>query len=186
MNKQLSKLIILPACLLMLGLLSCNSRKEKINKQLNELYASVIDIPASDMDTLVIDSAYLSSKAKYQFLAYVDSSQCTPCYAGHHQEWETVLARAWKLEPSITLTIIVESDSITEEVKNRFFAADFNRSIFIDRKGMFRKKNPSFPESNIMHVMLLDKDNHVVLVGDPVRNKEIEQLLHHMLEEKKK
>ena len=138
------------------------------------------------MDTLVIDSAYLSSKAKYQFLAYVDSSQCTPCYAGHHQEWETVLARAWKLEPSITLTIIVESDSISEEVKNRFFAADFNRSIFIDRKGMFRKKNPSFPESNIMHVMLLDKDNHVVLVGDPVRNNEIEQLLHHMLEEKKK
>ena len=118
MNKQLSKLIILPACLLMLGLLSCNNRKEKINKQLNELYASVIDIPTSDMDTLVIDSAYLSSKAKYQFLAYVDSSQCTPCYAGHHQEWETVLARAWKLEPSITLTIIVESDSISEEVKN--------------------------------------------------------------------
>ena len=186
MNKQLSRLFILPACLLMLGLLSCNNRKEKINKQLNELYASIIDIPSSDMDTLVIDSAYLSSKAKYQFLAYVDSSQCTPCYAGHHQEWSSVLARAWELEPSITLTIIVESDSISEEVKNRFFAADFNRSIFIDRKGMFREKNPTFPESNIMHVMLLDQNNHVVLVGDPVSNDNIESLLYDMLKKNKK
>ncbi|MBR5989128.1 MAG: hypothetical protein IK003_06365 [Prevotella sp.] len=186
MKRKLSKLFILSICLLMQSLLSCNSRKEKINKQLNELYSSVINIPYSDLDTLVVDTAFLTSKAKYQYLAYVDSSQCTPCYAGHHQEWETILARARKLESSITLTIIIESDSLSEEVKYGFKAADFCRSIFIDRKGVFRKKNPSIPESNIMHVMLLDQDNHVVLVGDPVRNDNIEQLLHNMLEKNKK
>lgn len=186
MNRELSTLIILPTCLLMLCLLSCNSRKERINKQLNELYSSAINIPYSELDTLVVDSVFLSSKAKYQYLAYVDSSQCTPCYAGHHLEWETILARASKLEPSISLTIIVESDTISEEVRSRFLAADFNRSIFIDRKGMFREKNPTFPESNIMHVMLLDQNNHVVLVGDPVSNDNIESLLYDMLKKNKK
>lgn len=69
------------------------------------------------------------------------------------------------------------------DVKEKFMASDFGKTIFIDKTGVFRKRNPVFPESNIMHVLLLDKNNHVVLVGNPLNNEKIEELLYAKLRE---
>ena len=36
-------------------------------------------------------------------------------------------------------------------------------------------------ESGIMHVLLLDKDGRVILVGNPLSNKKVEELLYSKL-----
>lgn len=173
--------IVILLCLVIIGFSSCNSRKDRINKQLIELYSNTIVIPFSDMDTLIVDTTYLSNSINYQLLVYIDSSECTLCFASHHQEWEFVLMESRKYEPNLTLTIIIDSKSVSEEIKEKFLRSDFPKSVFIDKKGTFRKKNPVFPESAIMHVLLLDKNNKVILVGNPLNNKKIEELLYSKL-----
>lgn len=177
------RLIVIWLCLAGLVFASCDSRKVKIKKQIDELYSNVLDIPYCDMDTLLIDPLIFSNDAKYNLLVYVDSSECTPCYASHHQEWEYTLNECKKYNPSITLTIIIESSIITDEIKEIFLRSNFPKSIFIDKTGIFRKKNPTFPNANNMHVLLLDKDNKVLLVGNPLNNKKIEELLYKKLRE---
>ena len=175
------KKIVILLCLIVIAFLSCNRHTDRINKQLNELYSNTIVIPFSDMDTLIVDTTNLSNSINYQFLVYIDSSECTPCFASHHQEWEFVLMESRKYEPNLTLTIIIDSKSVSEDIKEKFLRSDFPKSIFIDKKGTFRKMNPVFPESSIMHVLLLDKNNKVKLVGDPLNNKKIEELLYSKL-----
>lgn len=177
------RLIVIWLCLTVLVFASCDSRKVRIKKQIDELYSNVLDIPYCDMDTLVLDSLILPNVAKYNLLVYVDSSECTPCYASHNQEWEYTLNECKKYNPSITLTIIIESNIITEEVKDKFLRSIFPKSIFVDKTGIFRKKNPVLPNANNMHVLLLDKDHKVLLVGNPLNNKKIEELLYKKLRE---
>lgn len=176
-SKQL-KIGILLICLVSFSFSSCDRRKKEINEQVNKLYSSIIDVPYSDMEALVVDTAHLPPKADYQILVYVDSTECTPCYASHHGEWEGILKESRKYAPSITLSIIIESKDISMDVRQKFMELDFDKTILIDKTGVFRKNNPVFPKSNIMHVLLLDKSNKVVLVGNPLNNEKIEELLY--------
>lgn len=180
-SKHLKRILFI-LCLIILYS-SCDNRKERINKQINDLYSKIISIPYSEMDTLTMDTTCIPLESRYQLLVYVDSTECTPCYVSHYLDWELILKECKKHEPSITLTIIIEGDNITDEVREKFLVSDFSKSIFIDKTGAFRKKNPAFPDSNIMHVLLLDKDNKVTLVGNPLSNKRIEELLYNKLRE---
>lgn len=158
--------------------LSCSGYRKEIDKQVSILYSSQIDIPASEMDTLVYDSAYMHKKPNYQILVYVDSLQCTSCYASHIFEWEEILraCRDYYMQ-SISMTFIIEGN-ISEEEKELFLASSFNKTIFLDKKGIFRKTNISFPKSEILHVLLLDEKGSVLLVGNPLYNKKIEDMLY--------
>lgn len=174
---------LLLICMSFIFFTACNSRKERINEQVSILYSNKIDIPTLEMETIVRDSTYLRKKPNFRLLVYLDSTECTPCYASHHQEWEYILNECRKYEPSIALSIIIDSKNVSDNIKRKFVESTVKKSIYIDANGAFRKINPVFPESNIMHVILLDKDNKVVLVGNPLNNKKIEELLYQKLRE---
>ena len=82
---------LLLICMSFIFFTACNSRKERINEQVSILYSNKIDIPTLEMETIVCDSTYLHKKPNFRLLVYLDSTECTPCYASHHQEWEFIL-----------------------------------------------------------------------------------------------
>lgn len=172
---------LLLICMSFIFFTACNSRKERINEQVSILYSNKIDIPTLEMETIVCDSTYLHKKPNFRLLVYLDSTECTPCYASHYQEWEFILKECRRYEPSISLTVIIETKNLSEDVKGKFMVSNFARTIFIDKEGAFRKRNPFFPESEIMHVLLLDDGGRVILVGNPLNNKKIEKLLYSKL-----
>ncbi|MBP3788502.1 MAG: hypothetical protein J6I52_02670 [Prevotella sp.] len=172
---------LLLICMSFIFFTACNSRKERIDEQVSILYSNRINVPSSEMETIVYDSTYSHQNSNFRLLVYLDSTECTPCYASHHQEWEYILKECRKIEPSISLTIIIETKNLSEDVKGKFFASNFGRTIFIDKEGAFRRRNPFFPESEIMHVLLLDNGGRVLLVGNPLNNKKIEEMLYSKL-----
>lgn len=181
-KKQLvPKAVLFLICLSIFSYPSCDSRRNEIEKQVSLLYSSIIEIPYSEMDTLVLDTEYMHKKDKYQFLVFVDSTQCTPCYASHHQDWKYILKECKKHYQPVSLSVIIESKSISDEIREIFLSSSIGESIFLDTNAVFRKHNPFFPESDLMHVLLLDKDGSVVFVGNPLRSKEIEELLYKKL-----
>ena len=167
--------------LFLLLVTSCGNRRDEIGKQLKELYTNTIYIPSSELDTIACDSSYMYLDPNYQILVYIDSMECTPCYASRYQEWEYILKECRKYNPSISLTIIIETKNLSENVREKFLISSFSKTVLMDKEGAFRKRNPFFPESEIMHVFLLDKGGRVILVGNPLNNKKIEELLYSKL-----
>ena len=54
-----------------------------------------------------------------------------------------------------------------------FFLTDY----CIDDKNIFSKINPCIPSEEQFHVFLLDKDNRIILVGNPLKSNKIHNLL---------
>lgn len=83
---------LLLICMSIIIFTACNSRKERIEKQINILYSNKIDLPFSKMEAIVYDSMYLHKKPNYRVLVYLDSTECTSCYVSHYHEWESLVS----------------------------------------------------------------------------------------------
>ena len=185
-NMRISYLASVGLRLLLIGWVivtfsACNSRKKAIAEQIGVLYSNPINIPYTDMDTLIVDSVCLPHKARYKIFIYVDSTECSACYASHYMDWEPIVKECRKNARSVALIVIIENKNLSTHIREKFLMANFRNSIFIDKDGAFRKNNLKFPSSTIMHVLLLDSSNKVLLVGNPLNNKNIEELLYSKL-----
>ncbi|MFI3306556.1 MAG: hypothetical protein R3Y68_08625 [Rikenellaceae bacterium] len=60
----------------------------------------------------------------------------------------------------------------------------FDYPIIIDSIGEFERLNPHLPKNKAMHTFLLDENNNVVLVGNPLNNPKIEKMFKEIVEEK--
>lgn len=56
--------------------------------------------------------------------------------------------------------------------------------ILIDKNGDFERLNPHLPKNKAMYTFLLDENNNVILVGNPLYNKEIEKIFYKITQEK--
>ena len=56
--------------------------------------------------------------------------------------------------------------------------------IYVDTAGIFIRENPHIPREAVYHTFLLDKDNRVVLVGNPSRSEKIKEMFWQIVEEK--
>ena len=91
--------------------------------------------------------------------------------------WEYLLEYAEKFDNRLKFYFIFspkknDEYSVQLQLKNTYF----NYPIILDTKGEFAKLNPHLPENKAMHTFLLDKDNNVILVGNPLLNSKIEKL----------
>lgn len=56
--------------------------------------------------------------------------------------------------------------------------------FIIDINNEFEQLNPHLPKNKAMHTFLLDENNNVVLVGNPLHNPKIEKMFKEIVEEK--
>ena len=55
-------------------------------------------------------------------------------------------------------------------------AAQLDYPVFLDSGGLFLKRNPRIPSGEMYHTFLLDRQNRVVLVGNPIGNERLWEL----------
>jgi len=53
--------------------------------------------------------------------------------------------------------------------------------VFVDSCYAFTRINPFIPHNTIMHTFLLNQNDSIVLVGNPLRNKKIEELVQKII-----
>ena len=53
--------------------------------------------------------------------------------------------------------------------------------IYLDSANVFARQNQHVPNDVLFHTFLLDEDLNVVIVGDPVRNEEINKIFWNIL-----
>ena len=59
-----------------------------------------------------------------------------------------------------------------------------NYPIILDTLGQFAKLNPHLPKNKALHTFLLDENNNVILVGNPLHNKKIKEMFYRIVEDR--
>jgi hypothetical protein len=155
----------------------CSSCKQ--NKQKNDARRIVAEwtgkkirfpdgLPCTSMgkDTACIDL----HNDHYKIFLYVDSLGCTSCRL-KLAEWKKLMADADSIfEKRIEFIFFFQPKKKDEkELQYIFKQNGFRHPVFIDKQNEINKLN-NFPSQTEYQCFLLDKDNKVLIVGNPSYN----------------
>ena len=175
-------------CLFLINLVlicSCNS-ENKLKQDLAQLQSRKISISLDKMqhqingrDTFMTD--FTDSQLK--LVVYSDSSACSSCIINKMYLWDSFIKYAEKYKCRLKFYFIFSPKQADLEIVMRDLKANsFDYPIFIDSEGIFAKETPHLPKNSQLHTFLLDKNNKIILVGNPLNNKKIESLFYEIAE----
>jgi len=175
--------ILLIICLF---ITSCGSNS-KIKKDLEILQSKNITLPKNiellvhGRDTLIND--FMDSELK--LVVYSDSIACGTCVINKMGLWDNLLEYAETFDHRLKYYFIFSPKKIDDRnVRLSLRSALFDYPVILDSKGEFEKLNSHLPRNRMLHTFLLDKNNKVILVGNPLANPKIEEMLKKIVEER--
>ena len=168
---------------------ACNSHKTEVQETVEKMQSSAIAIPYEQMTCWANDSILEVSpwkKAKLKLVHYVDSAMCSTCYL---QKIAIIKKYLFSMETLsnnefYNIFIINPDSKAKKELKLKYLEKSIPQTIFVDSANIFMKVNPNMPSESMFHTFLLDENNKVILVGNPMFNKQIEDMMLSIVEEK--
>lgn len=109
--------------------------------------------------------------SKFKILVYVDSLDCISCRL-KLPEWETYIN---ELKGTSTGVLFIFSPLQKEDVYHTIDFTKFSHPICIDEEGIMNRLN-HFPNSMKFQTFLLDQNNKVLAIGNPILNPKIKTL----------
>lgn len=166
------------AILIILSIISCDMNS-KFKKEYNILKSEKITIP-NNLKTLMNGNDSLIQNffdSELKLIVYTDSTSCNSCYIRKLENWNYLLEYAQGFNGKLKFYFII-APKIDElnSVKIALRSVKFNYPVILDSEDNFKKSNPNIPNNKILHTFLLDKDNNVIMVGNPVNNSEVNEL----------
>ncbi len=161
--------------ILLLVMTSCSGSNKEQRGIVAEWTGKEIVIPEGlgfQVDNIPVD--YDFDAADFKIVTYVDSAGCTNCRM-KLKDWDKVID-GFRSSPDVDVSflMIVDSDK-REEIERLVKDNDFHHPVSIDSAGLFRKANP-LPSKPEHQTFLLDADNKVIALGNPVQNPKIREL----------
>ena len=147
-----------------------NDMEQFMNQQI--IIPSDLNAILKGRDTIITGFTQVPIK----LVIWYDSLSCSSCEVSQMYMWNNITAHAeslaeWfsiiflftpKMEELPKLSLTLQSD-------------EFNYPLFIDRNANFFKQN-NLPKNRHLHCFLLDRDNRVVMVGNPLFNTNLWEL----------
>lgn len=176
---------LIPIFLLAVVLFVSCEEKENVKETLRLMQSHPVCLPLDEMqccfrgnDTVMLDSI----KNDFRLVVYVDSTECSPCLLDKMFIWNDRLEDA-KKTPSQLKHIFIFAPK-PEQLEDAYLSLQYcglESPVYIDTAFAFRKKNPYFPENRIYHTFLLNRNDSILLVGNPMENPKIDEMLKHVL-----
>ena len=169
-------------------LISCkkDERSQAIERVIKEWVGKTVVFPENydckimGRDTLAQD---LFQKP-YKILLYVDSMGCTNCKL-QMPEWKKLIHEADSIAPNQIGFLFFFYPKSIRELDYMLKRDEFDYPVFVDESNEIDKKN-QFPKGMSFQCFLLDKNNKVLVLGNPSINLQIWELYkQHILGEKK-
>lgn len=128
-----------------------------------------------DKELLLLDN-------KMKFVMYIPSETCSTCHISKLYLADTLfnIIPSSSLVPVIIIQPAIEQrDSIMLAIRNNWFEFP----IFEDKTRPFMIENSNIPNDNLFYSFLLDKENQIIMIGDPTRNSKVMDLYIKILSE---
>lgn len=162
----------------LIALLSCGKQKSDndLLPIVKEWYGKEIKFPDRPVFTLygkdTVD--YSIPHSPYKVLVYVDSTGCVDCKL-QLQKWQELIKYTNSISNGEIPFLFFFFPKDYKELC-QFFKRDlFDIPVCIDFKGELNKLN-NFPPLPQFHTFLLDKDNKVLVIGNPVHSVDIRSM----------
>ena len=164
--------------LLLLSLLTAckENNKEKFALLVQEWQGKEIVFPQNMAFTRFVTEPvdYRIPDAEYKVLVYVDSVGCTSCKL-QLLKWKELIAHVDSATNGNVPFIFVFQSKDDRELRYILKCDNFDRPVCIDRNNRFNSSN-RFPQDITFQTFLLDKDNKVKVIGNPVHNLAVRDL----------
>ena len=176
---------IIYLCVLVFIIFSCCNEGD-LSKELSVLRSHPVVLP--QREDLIIhnsDSISYNEENKLKYIVYTDSLDCSSCMVNNLVLWNPIIDYCKNYEGNIVFYFFFspakkDLRSLYMLIKN----SEFKYTIIVDGKKNFEKLNPHLPKNRALHTFLLDENNNVILVGNPLHNKKIEEMFYKIVEEK--
>ena len=156
-----------------LSLLSCmDSREKEVMTLLNEWVGKEILYPKNLL--ICNDSSGNSLESKYKVFIYTDSLGCVSCKL-NLAKWRTFISMVDSVAPGNVRALFVFQPKRINELRMLLKNENFSYPLYIDKDDQFNKLN-HFPSEMEFQTFLLDKDNKVLAIGNPVLNPKVKEL----------
>lgn len=177
--KYISFIFSLVYCILFTA---CNDSKDKMQHNIRQMQSTPISIPYSDMVCWSEDSISpidLCKQAQLKLVHYVDSVQCTTCYLHKIAQYK----KLFQLEQESNFKFINVFVMAPGSKRKRMLLSDYKNKLlpqvlFVDTARVFAKKNRTIPSEEMYHTFLLNENDSVILVGNPVIYPKIAKLFY--------
>ncbi|WP_418543902.1 hypothetical protein, partial [Parabacteroides goldsteinii] len=159
---------------------SChNEQKEKENKiahLVTEWQGKQIQFPENLTFTryLTDTTDFQIPQSEYKVLIYVDSIGCTSCKLQLHK-WKELIEYTDSVTQGKVPFLFFMHPKDAKEIRYLLRRDAFDRPICIDIDDRLNKLN-KFPADITFQTFLLDKDNKVTVLGNPVHNTAVKEL----------
>lgn len=160
-----------------LCLASCaESDKERLSKLVNEWERKEILFPTHSTFTIqgkdTVDFEFRN--ADYKVVAYVDSAGCTGCKL-QLPRWKELIAEVDSMTDGSVPFLFYFHPKDLKELKYLTRREGFVYPVCFDEKDDFNRLN-RFPSEMMFQTFLLDKENKVVALGNPVLSPKVKEL----------
>lgn len=166
---------------------ACSNRERQFSNEIKVLQSRAIRLPSKSLIVQEGKEVQRSNinKEILKLIVYADSLECTPCAINHIDSWKYLINYMEQFNNQLRFYFIF-SPKKKEAYETKLMLAQmkFNYPILLDTLGEFESLNTHLPKNRTLHTFLLDKDNNVILVGNPSRNKKIKEMFNKIVEEK--
>lgn len=163
--------------------IACNTRNQEFKKILKEWINKEIIFPELEVkyigrDTLLPDLF----NHRFKILHYVDTIGCTNCRLQLF-DWKLYMKELDSLSIDIEFIFVVFSNDY-EEFEAIQQANHFTHPVIYDYNGLLNDKNnfPTYPYP--LHTFLLDRNNKVLAIGNPIDNDLIRHIFSRIIQDK--
>ncbi|MDE6158883.1 MAG: hypothetical protein K2F69_02120 [Bacteroidaceae bacterium] len=137
-----------------------------------------------------VDSAYIkntffaeSVNSSYKILIYKDATSCTPCAIDRMYAWNDMIKQFDKY--NVRWIFIISPQK--EQIENMYLAIEYSylkSAIYVDTANIFPKENEHIMSNAKDQVMLIDKDNKIIVIGNPMQDINVQSNMIKILQEK--
>lgn len=172
--KSANKVILLSfVCTILLSSCGYIQLRNNIHSLMNlkiEFPDSMLQFKSDSIDMQIKEICFDKPTIVY----WIDSVDCSSCLMNSLYQWETIIEYGKKDSVIFDMAFIVsppksESEYFKEVVRHKRLSTP----VYIDTENYVAKLNPTLSSQNINRVFLLDKEQCIKAIGDPMLSSDI-------------
>ena len=172
---------------IMVCLNCCSSNYEKVENALADMTEHPVVLPLEKMQCRWREKDTVITKpgAEFKMVIYIDSSGCSPCAIDRLYQWNNWIKSPEYNQDTLDFIFIVapKRDQL-EDVRLTVDYCGLQKPVFIDTTYVFRQINKYIPDNKRFHTFMLDRNDSIVVVGNPFENEQLENLIKRELQTK--
>lgn len=153
---------------------SCSS---KTKKQIEELRNSNLELSLDSLTKVKPFRGFdneMGNSENLKFVVFWDSANCTSCNFMHINNWNSIIYKANQITTVDFIFIMETTSENKEEIISLYHNSLFPYNIYLDLNHI-TKQNNSFLDNPLFHCLLVDKNDKIIFVGNPLNSEKVQE-----------